>query len=71
MIDRVGSPFRYRRKERKRYRRDAKREIMAAEKFEAEGIKQWAADLSRRMAELSLKMARTKRRKKKKSKNSN
>jgi hypothetical protein len=44
---------------------------MAAEKFEAEGIKQWAADLSRRMAELSLKMARTKRRKKKKSKNSN
>jgi hypothetical protein len=44
---------------------------MAAEKFEAEGIKQWDADLSRRMAELSLKMARTKRRKKKKSKNSN
>jgi hypothetical protein len=40
MIDRMGSPFRYRKKERKRNRRHAKKEIIAGEKFEAEGLKQ-------------------------------
>jgi hypothetical protein len=44
---------------------------MAAEKFEAEGIKQWAADLSRQLAALNTRMSFAKRRKKKKSKNSN
>ncbi len=68
MIDRMSSPFRYRKKERKRLRRHAKKEILAAEKFEAEGIEPFAA-LSRRMAERSLRMARTKRRKKSKRKN--
>jgi hypothetical protein len=67
----MGSPFRYRKKTRKRYRRHAKKEIMAAEKLEAEGIKQWAADLSLRMAAFSASMSLAKRRKKKKSKNPN
>ena len=66
IIDRMGSPFLYRKKDRKRLRRHAKKEILTAEKFEAEG-KPWA-DVSRRMSELSLKMARTKRRKKSKRK---
>jgi hypothetical protein len=61
----MSGPFRYRKKERKRLRRHAKKEILAAEKFEAEGIEPFAA-LSRRMAESSLRMARTKRRKKSK-----
>jgi hypothetical protein len=64
----MGSPFRYRKKERKRLRRHAKKEILAAEKFEAEGTEPWAA-VSRRMAELSVKMARAKRPKKSKRKN--
>jgi hypothetical protein len=64
----MGSPFRYRKKERKRLRRHAKKEILAAQKFEAEGIEPFAA-LSCRMAELSLKRSRTKRRKKSKRKN--
>src|ERR1700723_2568464 len=66
IICRMGSPFLYRKKDRKRLRRHAKKEILTAEKFEAEG-KPWA-DVSRRMSELSLKMARTKRRKKSKRK---
>jgi hypothetical protein len=49
-------------------RRHAKKEIAAAQKFEAEGIEPFAA-LSRQMAERSLRMARTKRRKKSKRKN--
>lgn len=68
MIEGMGSPFRYRKKERKRLRRHAKKEIAAAEKFEAEGINPYAA-VSRRMAERSLRMARAKRRKKSKCKN--
>jgi hypothetical protein len=68
MIDRMGSPFRYRKKERKRLRRHAKKEILAAEKFEAEGVGPFAA-VWRRIADLSLKRARIKRRKKSKPKN--
>jgi hypothetical protein len=64
MIDRMGSPFRYRKKERKRYRRHAKRDIVWAEKCEAEGIKEWASALSRRMAAFNLRMAYARRRKK-------
>ena len=71
MIKLMGSPFRYRKKQRKRYRRHAKKEIMAAEKFESEGIKQWAADLSRWLAAFDTRMSLAKRRKKKKSKNLN
>lgn len=68
MIDHMGSPFRYRKKERKRLRRHAKKEIAAAQKFEAEGIEPFAA-LSRQMAERSFRRARSKRRKKSKRKN--
>ena len=69
MIAGMGSPFRYRKKERKRLRRHAKKEILAADSFEAKGIEPFAA-VSRRSAERMLKMARTKRRKKSKRKNS-
>lgn len=64
----MGSPFRYRKKKRKRLRRHAKKEILAAEKFDAEGTEPWAA-ISRQMAELSLKRARAKRYKKSERKN--
>ncbi len=43
---------------------------MAAEKYEAEGTRQWAADLSRQLAAFDVRMSLAKRRKKKKSKNS-
>jgi len=61
----MSSPFRYRKKERKRWRRRAKKNRLAAEKFEVKGIKLFA-DSSRQMAELNLGMARMKRRKKSK-----
>ena len=68
MIKCMGSPFRYRKKERKRYRRHAKKEIVWAEKCEAEGVKAWAAALARRLAAFDLRMAHARRRKKSKSK---
>jgi hypothetical protein len=71
MIDRMGSPFRHRKKERKRYRRRAKRDIVWAEKCEAEGMKEWASALSRRMSAFNLRMAHARRRKKSKSKKPN
>jgi 5'-3' exonuclease len=71
MIDGMGSPFRYRKKERKRLRRHAKKELMAAEKFEAEGVKPKAAEVSRWLAEFNIRMSRAKRGKKTKSKNPN
>jgi hypothetical protein len=64
----MASPFRYRKKECKRLRRHAKKEIATSVKLEEEGIEPFAP-LSRRMAERSLKRARTKRRKKSKRKN--
>jgi hypothetical protein len=64
----MSSPFRYRKKYRERLRRHAKKQITAAQKFEAEGIDAYAA-LSRRMAEISLRSAHTRRRKKSKRKN--
>jgi hypothetical protein len=60
----MGSPFCYRKKERMRWRRRAKKQIMAAEKLEAEGKKEWAADLSRRLAAFDTRVALSKRRKK-------
>ena len=71
MIERMGSPFRYKKKERKRLRRHAKREIMTAEKFEAEGTKPEAAATLRWLAESNIRTSRAKHRKKKKSKNPN
>ena len=63
----IGSPFRYRKKERKRWRRRAKKNVMLAEKFEAEGVKLDFAAGSRRMAAVNASMALAKRRKKSKS----
>jgi len=65
MIGFMGRPFRYNKKERKRLRREAKKEAIAADKFEAEGTKQDAVAVLRRLAELDARMARAKRGKKK------
>jgi hypothetical protein len=61
----MTSPFRYRKKQRKRLRALAKKDIAAAEKFESDNFKSGFAAGSRRMAEMSYKLARLKRRKKK------
>jgi hypothetical protein len=63
----MTSPFRHRKKERRRLRAIAKKDIAMAEKFERAGTK-CKSDLaagSRRMAELFTGMALAKRRKKK------
>jgi hypothetical protein len=65
----MTSPFRLNKKARKRWLKSAKKAIIAAEKFEKEGIKRDFAPGSRQMAEISIRMARARRRKKK-SKNS-
>jgi hypothetical protein len=69
MIEPMGGPFRYNKKERKRLRKFAKKTAMAADEFETEGIKPNAVPTLRRLAESV--MARAKGRKKQKSKNSN
>lgn len=69
MIELMGGPFRFNKKERKRLRRFAKKTAIAADKFETEAIKPNAVAALRRLAESN--MARAKRRKKKKSKNPN
>jgi hypothetical protein len=63
----MGGPFRYNKKERKRFRRFAKKAVIAAEKFETEGIKPNAVAVLRRLAESDMAIAKS--RKKKKSKN--
>jgi HD superfamily phosphohydrolase YqeK len=62
----MGSPLRFNKKTRKRYRRLAKKAVMVADKFESERSKPNAVALLRRLAESDL--ARAKSRKKKKSK---
>ncbi len=69
MIEVMGGPFRYKKKERKRLRRFAKKAAIAAEKFETEGIKPKAVAGLRSLAESVV--ARAKSRKKKESKNPN
>ncbi len=69
MIEVMGGPFRYNKKERKRLRRFAKKVAIAAEKFETEGIKPNAVAVLRRLAESNKAIAKT--RKKKKPKNLN
>lgn len=64
------SPFRYNKKQRKYYRRRAKAETKAADKFTAEGTKPQSVAVLRELAELNTKISLAKRRKKK-SKNSN
>ena len=65
----MSSPFRYRKKERKRWRRSAQKATIWAEKREAEGVKPEFAALSRRMAACDKRMSLARRRKKAKSKN--
>jgi hypothetical protein len=68
MIEVMGGPFRYKKKERKRLRRFAKKVTITADKFEAEGINPNAVTVLRRLAESDI--ARAKSHKKKKPKNS-
>jgi len=67
MIEVMGGPFRYKKKERKRLRRFAKKVAILAEKFETEGIKPNAVAVLRRLAESNKAIAKA--RKKKKPKN--
>jgi hypothetical protein len=64
MIEFMGGPFRYKKKERKRLRRFAKKVAITADKFETEGIKPNAVSVLRSLAESNI--ARAKSRKKKK-----
>lgn len=61
MIEVMSSPFRYNKKERKRFRRDAKKEAIAADKFEREGNKPDAAAVLRQLAGFSCRRAHAKR----------
>ena len=69
MIELMGGPFRFNKKERKRLRRSAKRAAIAADKFETEAIKPDAVPVLRLLAELDMSQAKS--RKKKKPKNPN
>ena len=69
IIDLMGGPLRYNKKERKRLRRFARKAAIAAEKFETEGIKPNAVAVLRRLAESNKAIAKA--RKKKKPKNLN
>jgi hypothetical protein len=63
----MTSPFKRRKKERKRLLEIARKDILAAEKFESDSVK-YKSDFaagSRRTAELFTRLARAKRRKKK------
>jgi hypothetical protein len=66
MIELMGGPFRFNKKERKRLRRRAKKATIIADKFETEGIMPDGVAVLRRLAESGI--AQAKRRKKKKSK---
>ncbi len=69
MIEAMGGPFRYNKKERKRLRRFAKKAAIAAEKFETEGIKPNAVAVLRRLAESNKAIAKARKKKKPKSLN--
>jgi hypothetical protein len=69
IIELMSGPFRFKKKERKRLRRFAKKAALAADKFETEGIKPKAVPALRDLAESV--MARAKSRKKQKPENSN
>jgi len=62
----MSSPFRLKKKERRRWRRSAKKNVEFLEKFQDEPKKAFFLDVSKRMAEICTKMANAKRRKKKK-----
>jgi hypothetical protein len=66
MIEIMGGPFRFNKKERKRLRRRARNVAQCAEKFEIEGTKPVAAAGLRKSAEWWARLASSKRRKKSK-----
>jgi hypothetical protein len=61
----MASPFRLNKKERRRWRRSAKRNAEFVEKFQSEPTKACFLGVSQQMAEICTKMANAKRRKKK------
>ena len=61
MIEPMASPFRRKKKERKRWRRSAKKAIVSAEKFETGGTKPEAAAGMQRLASFRTRMAGSKR----------
>ena len=65
MIELMGGPFRYNKKERKRLRRSAKKRAIAADKFETEGIKPNAVPVLRMLAESGIAQAKAKKKKSK------
>ena len=60
----MGGPFRYKKKERKRLRRFARKVAIAAEKFETEGDKPNAVAVLRYLAESNVDMAKARKKKK-------
>jgi hypothetical protein len=64
----MGSPFRYNKKTRKRWRQYAKSLRKLADKFEAEGIKIPFVSGTRSSADMWVRMANMKRRTKQKTK---
>jgi hypothetical protein len=61
----MSSPFRYNKKERKRWRQSAGKHKAFLEKFQSDPSKTCFLDTSEKMAEICAKMANAKRRKKK------
>ena len=61
----MSSPFRYKKKERKRWRQSAGKHKAFVGKFQSDPTKTCFLDSSEKMAELCAKMANAKRRKKK------
>jgi hypothetical protein len=68
MIELMGGPFGYKKKERKRLRRFAKKAAIAADKFETEGTNPDGVAVLRLLAESDIAIAKS--RKKKRPKNS-
>ncbi len=61
----MGSPFRLKKKQRRSWRRSAKKHAEFVEKFQGEPTKTCFLSTSERMAEICTKMANAKRQKKK------
>jgi|HubBroStandDraft_4_1064222.scaffolds.fasta_scaffold29160_2 hypothetical protein len=61
----MSSPFRYSKKERRRWRKGAKEQTAFVEKFQNDPRKACFITVSQKMAEVCTKMATAKRRKKK------
>jgi CO dehydrogenase/acetyl-CoA synthase alpha subunit len=61
----MSSPFRYNKKERRRWRKGAREHAAIVEKFQSEPTKSCFIAASQKMAEVCTKIAAAKRRKKK------